>query len=68
MTFCLSDEACHRSLTLNYTALEDRLEVLEEIGDGNFGNVVCARVCAEGSDVAQPGSLVRIPTTRHVAI
>jgi hypothetical protein len=60
-----ANENYHGSLALNYTALEDHLEVLEEIGDGNFGNVVCARVCAEGSDIAQPGTLLSIPPTRH---
>ena len=39
-------------------ALEDRFEVLKEIGDGSFGSVALARVRANGSNIARRGSLV----------
>lgn len=40
-------------------ALEDRFEVLKEIGDGSFGSVVLARVRTAGANVARRGSVVR---------
>lgn len=42
-------------------ALEDRFEVLKDIGDGSFGSVVLARVRAAGSNVARRGTVVCIP-------
>jgi meiosis induction protein kinase IME2/SME1 len=43
----------------NGMALEDRFEVLKEIGDGSFGSVVLARVRSAGSSVARRGTVVR---------
>lgn len=40
-------------------ALEDRFEVLKEIGDGSFGSVVLARVRTAGASVARRGTVVR---------
>lgn len=40
-------------------ALEDRFEVLKDIGDGSFGSVVLARVRSAGSSVARRGTVVR---------
>jgi hypothetical protein len=40
-------------------ALEDRFEVLKEIGDGSFGSVVLARVRSAGANVARRGTVVR---------
>lgn len=39
-------------------ALEDRFEVLKEIGDGSFGSVVLARVRSAGASVARRGTVV----------
>lgn len=39
-------------------ALEDRFEVLKEIGDGSFGSVVLARVRTAGASVARRGTVV----------
>lgn len=39
-------------------ALEDRFEVLRDIGDGSFGSVVLARVRSAGSSVARRGTVV----------
>ena len=39
-------------------ALEDRFEVLKDIGDGSFGSVVLARVRSAGSNVARRGTVV----------
>ena len=41
------------------TALEDRFEVIKEVGDGSFGSVALARVRANGSSVARRNSMVR---------
>ena len=44
--------------TINAVALEDRFEVLKEIGDGSFGSVVLARVRSAGATVARRGTVV----------
>lgn len=44
---------------INGMALEDRFEVLKEIGDGSFGSVVLARVRSAGANVARRGTVVR---------
>lgn len=38
--------------------LEDKFDVLKDIGDGSFGSVVLARTRTAGSYVARRGSLV----------
>jgi len=38
--------------------LEDKFEVLKEIGDGSFGSVALARVRSAGANVARRGTLV----------
>ena len=40
--------------------LEDKFEILKEIGDGSFGSVALARVRTAGSHVARRGTMVRI--------
>lgn len=44
-------------------ALEDRFEVLKDIGDGSFGSVVLARVRTAGAAVARRGSVVSVSQT-----
>ncbi len=39
-------------------ALEDRFEVLKDIGDGSFGSVALARVRTAGAGVARRGTVV----------
>lgn len=39
-------------------ALEDRFEVIKDIGDGSFGSVSLARVRGAGSHVARRGTMV----------
>ena len=48
-------------------ALEDRFEVLKDIGDGSFGSVVLARVRSAGADVARRGTVVSISFTSRRA-
>ncbi|KAK2072966.1 hypothetical protein P8C59_007283 [Phyllachora maydis] len=45
-------------------ALEDRFEVLKDIGDGSFGSVVLARVRTAGASVARRGTVVAIKTMK----
>lgn len=40
------------------TCLEDRFEILRDIGDGSFGTVVLARVRTAGANIARRGSVV----------
>jgi meiosis induction protein kinase IME2/SME1 len=54
------------SLSAAYAPLEGRFEVIKEIGDGSFGNVVLARVRAAGSSVARRGTMVGFPSSRIV--
>ncbi|KAL2261221.1 hypothetical protein VTK26DRAFT_4543 [Humicola hyalothermophila] len=49
---------------VNGLALEDRFEVLKEIGDGSFGSVVLARVRSAGANVARRGTVVAIKTMK----
>ncbi|PKS06934.1 hypothetical protein jhhlp_005530 [Lomentospora prolificans] len=55
------DSSSHSS---NNYALEDRFEVLKEIGDGSFGSVVLARVRSAGANVARRGTVVAIKTMK----
>lgn len=51
------------------TSLEDRFELLKEIGDGSFGSVALARVRTAGANIARRGTLVSgchfSPSTIH---
>ncbi|KAK4034206.1 kinase-like domain-containing protein [Parachaetomium inaequale] len=49
---------------INGMALEDRFEVLKEIGDGSFGSVVLARVRSAGANVARRGTVIAIKTMK----
>lgn len=40
------------------SCLEDRFEVIKEIGDGSFGSVTVARVRTAGAHVAKRGTMV----------
>ena len=40
--------------------LEDKYDVLKEIGDGSFGSVALARVRSAGAHIARRGTLVRL--------
>ncbi|KAH7319644.1 serine/threonine-protein kinase MAK [Stachybotrys elegans] len=45
-------------------ALEDRFEVLKEIGDGSFGSVALARVRTAGAHIARRGTVVAIKSMK----
>ncbi|KAL1875350.1 hypothetical protein VTK73DRAFT_10084 [Phialemonium thermophilum] len=44
--------------------LEDRFEILREIGDGSFGSVALARVRTAGANVARRGTVIAIKTMK----
>lgn len=44
----------------NTYALEDRFEVIKEIGDGSFGSVALARVRGNGASIARRGTMVSV--------
>lgn len=56
----VAHDLTHRGSTVgsNALALEDRFEVLKEIGDGSFGSVCLARVRTAGANVARRGTVV----------
>lgn len=49
---------------MSATCLEDKFEVLKDIGDGSFGSVVLARVRTAGGHVARRGSVIAIKTMK----
>ncbi|KIV97734.1 hypothetical protein PV10_01445 [Exophiala mesophila] len=53
-----------RASSYSLTALEDRFEVIKEIGDGSFGSVSLARVRANGASVARRNTMVAIKTMK----
>ncbi|KAH6983328.1 kinase-like domain-containing protein [Ilyonectria sp. MPI-CAGE-AT-0026] len=54
----------HRGASGTALTLEDRFEVLKEIGDGSFGSVVLGRVRTAGANVARRGTVVAIKTMK----
>ena len=59
----VSSDLAHRGAP-HTMALEDRFEVLKEIGDGSFGNVVLARVRTAGANIARRGTVVSSSSIR----
>lgn len=51
-------ELGQRPPSCNTWALEERFEVIKDIGDGSFGSVALARVRANGSSTARRGTMV----------
>ncbi len=49
-----------RSAAQVMVPLEDRFEVIKEIGDGSFGSVALARVRGAGASVARRGTMVSL--------
>ncbi|CRG91863.1 meiosis induction protein kinase IME2/SME1 [Talaromyces islandicus] len=60
----ISHEYSLRGTSQSMMALEDRFEVMKEIGDGSFGSVVLARTRTAGANVARRGTMVAIKTMK----
>ncbi|PYI07614.1 kinase-like protein [Aspergillus sclerotiicarbonarius CBS 121057] len=63
MTVCY-DHSSRSAAPTSVASLEDRFEVLKEVGDGSFGSVAVARVRTAGSNVARRGTMVAIKTMK----
>jgi hypothetical protein len=50
----------HQGATTPGPCLEDKYEVIKEIGDGSFGSVSLARVRTAGAAVARRGTMVGV--------
>lgn len=50
--------------SLSAMCLEDKFELLKEIGDGSFGSVALARVRTAGAHIARRGTMVGV-TSSH---
>lgn len=42
-------------------SLEERFQVMKEVGDGSFGSVALARVRTAGAHIARRGTMVWTP-------
>lgn len=56
----VASDLTRRASSHGHMALEDRFEVIKEIGDGSFGSVVLARVRTAGASVARRGTVVSV--------
>lgn len=63
MTICY-DHPPRSVASTSMATLEDRFEVIKEVGDGSFGSVAVARVRTAGSNVARRGTMVAIKTMK----
>lgn len=48
-----------RGAPASMATLEDRFQVMKEVGDGSFGSVAVARVRTAGAHIARRGTMVR---------
>ncbi|RAK96288.1 serine/threonine-protein kinase [Aspergillus ibericus CBS 121593] len=64
MTVCYDHSSSRSVAPTSVASLEDRFEVLKEVGDGSFGSVAVARVRTAGSNVARRGTMVAIKTMK----
>ncbi|KAH8427534.1 Serine/threonine protein kinase [Aspergillus melleus] len=68
MTVTYDHSSLRSAAPTSMATLEDRFEVLKEVGDGSFGSVAVARVRTAGSNIARRGTMVSCTSfrgTRH---
>lgn len=53
--------------SLSAMCLEDKFELLKEIGDGSFGSVALARVRTAGAHIARRGTMVSVTQCIKIA-
>ena len=53
--------------SLSAMCLEDKFELLREIGDGSFGSVALARVRTAGAHIARRGTMVSVHHSMGIA-
>ena len=53
--------------SLSAMCLEDKFELIKEIGDGSFGSVALARVRTAGAHIARRGTMVSCPPCINIA-
>lgn len=51
-------ETPSRGTNTSLATLEERFQVIKEVGDGSFGSVAVARVRTAGSHIARRGTMV----------
>lgn len=51
-------ETPSRGTPTSVASLEDRFQVMKEVGDGSFGSVAVARVRTAGAHIARRGTMV----------
>ncbi|PGH08515.1 CMGC/RCK/MAK protein kinase [Polytolypa hystricis UAMH7299] len=54
----------YRSQNMAAATLEEKFEVIKEVGDGSFGSVVLARTRTAGSHIARRGTMIAIKTMK----
>ncbi|RAL06531.1 serine/threonine-protein kinase [Aspergillus homomorphus CBS 101889] len=64
MTVCYDHSSSRSVAPTSVATLEDRFEVIKEVGDGSFGSVAVARVRTAGANVARRGTMVAIKTMK----
>lgn len=58
MTVTFEPSPTRSTAPTSVASLEDRFEVMKEVGDGSFGSVAVARVRTAGSNIARRGTMV----------
>lgn len=53
--------------SLSAMCLEDKFELIKEIGDGSFGSVALARVRTAGAHIARRGTMVSVSCVMEIA-
>ncbi|KAB8208789.1 Catalytic domain of Male germ cell-Associated Kinase-like Serine/Threonine Kinase [Aspergillus parasiticus SU-1] len=64
MTVSYDHSSLRNAAPTSMATLEDRFEVMKEVGDGSFGSVAVARVRTAGSNIARRGTMVAIKTMK----